>query len=186
VDDEGGGGDEKVLVLISSLMAWDATPRKLEKIIQPGTEDPEEIAAVAAKAGSEEGDANSQEGSEKDEKEPEPEPEKEPSVKAPNSQVGSQEGSDVEEKVESEKEITESEEEEVKKKPIKRRYLNHAFTEEDYKTRQASSEYAIVKEVEDLVLKANRAGIKTYVVSAGVLYGKGEAIFNSHFKKAWL
>jgi adenylate kinase len=23
-------------------------------------------------------------------------------------------------------------------------------------------------------------------VSAGVLYGKGEAIFNSHFKKAWL
>jgi len=33
VDEEGGGGEEKVLVLISSLMAWDATPRKFEKII---------------------------------------------------------------------------------------------------------------------------------------------------------
>ena len=83
-------------------------------------------------------------------------------------------------------ETTESEEEEVKKKPIRRRYLNHYFTEDDYKTRQASEDYAIIKEVEDLVLKANRAGIKTYVIAAGVLYGKGEAIFNSHFKKAWL
>ena len=36
------------------------------------------------------------------------------------------------------------------------------------------------------MLGATRAGIKTYVISAGVLYGKGEAIFNSHFKKAWL
>ena len=28
--------------------------------------------------------------------------------------------------------------------------------------------------------------VKTYVISAGVLYGMGEAIFNLHFKKAWL
>jgi len=72
------------------------------------------------------------------------------------------------------------------KKKIKRRYLNHAFTEDDYKGRKASQEYGIIKEVEDLVLLAQRAGIKTYVIAAGVLYGKGEAIFNSHFKKAWL
>lgn len=26
-------GEDKVLVLISSLMAWDATPRKLEKLV---------------------------------------------------------------------------------------------------------------------------------------------------------
>ena len=110
---------------------------------------------------------------------------KEESVKSPRGEGDEEEGEEVE-KVESEKEITESEEEEVTKKPIKRRYLNHAFSEEDYKTRQASKEFAIIKEVEDLVLKANRAGIKTYVISAGVLYGKGEAIFNSHFKKAWL
>jgi hypothetical protein len=183
VDEDGGGGDEKVLVLISSLMAWDATPRKLEKLIQPGTEDPEEIAQIAAKADDNE-EAGSQEGGSEKADEPEPEAEKEPSVKAA-SENG--EGEDGEEKAESEKEETEeSEEEEVKKKAIRRRYLNHAFDENDYKTRQASEEYAIIKEVEDLVLKANRAGIKTYVISAGVLYGKGEAIFNSHFKKAWL
>ena len=31
-----------------------------------------------------------------------------------------------------------------------------------------------------------RENVKTYVVAAGVLYGKGEAILNNHFKKAWL
>ena len=38
-------GEDKVLVLISSLMAWDATPRKLEKLVEPGTEEPEDIPA---------------------------------------------------------------------------------------------------------------------------------------------
>jgi len=45
VNDEEGGGEDKVLVLISSLMAWDATPRKLEKLVEPGTEEPEDIIA---------------------------------------------------------------------------------------------------------------------------------------------
>ena len=41
-DEDGGGtGEDKVIVLISSLMAWDSTPRKLEVLIEPGTE-PEE------------------------------------------------------------------------------------------------------------------------------------------------
>lgn len=30
-----------------------------------------------------------------------------------------------------------------------------------------------------------KSGVKTYVVSAGILYGKGEAIFNSHLRQAW-
>lgn len=37
-----------------------------------------------------------------------------------------------------------------------------------------------------MVLNFKKEGVKTYVISAGVLYGKGEAIFNSHFKQAWL
>jgi hypothetical protein len=74
----------------------------------------------------------------------------------------------------------------VEEKKIRRKYLNHAFTEADYKIRKASEEYKVIKEVEDLVLEAQRPGLRTYVISAGVLYGKGEAIFNSHFKKAWL
>jgi hypothetical protein len=41
-DGDDAGGDDKVIVLISSLMAWDATPRKLEALIEPGTEEPEE------------------------------------------------------------------------------------------------------------------------------------------------
>lgn len=48
--------------------------------------------------------------------------------------------------------------------------------------RQCSEQYAAVKEAEDLVLAFKRENVKTYVLSAGVLYGKGEAIFNSHFK----
>ena len=31
-----------------------------------------------------------------------------------------------------------------------------------------------------------KENVRTYVISAGILYGKGEAIFNQHIKKAWL
>ena len=67
----------------------------------------------------------------------------------------------------------------------RKRYLHHPFTEEDYLKRKASSEYAKIKEVEDLVLEFRKEGVKTYVISAGVLYGLGEAIFNHHFERAW-
>ena len=69
---------------------------------------------------------------------------------------------------------------------VRNKFLHHAFNEDDYKTRRCSKEYASIKEAEDLVLSFKKENIKTYVISAGVLYGKGEAIFNSHFKKAWL
>ena len=52
--------------------------------------------------------------------------------------------------------------------------------------RDPIEEYQFIKEIEDEVIAFNREGIKTYVISAGILYGNGEAIFNSHFKKAWL
>jgi len=37
-----------------------------------------------------------------------------------------------------------------------------------------------------MVLNFKKEGVKTYVISAGVLYGKGEEIFLNHFKQAWL
>ena len=37
-----------------------------------------------------------------------------------------------------------------------------------------------------MVLNFKKEGVKTYVISAGVLYGIGETILNSHFKQAWL
>ena len=67
-----------------------------------------------------------------------------------------------------------------------RNLLHQAFTEADYQMRMSSEEYAAIREAEDLVLNFKKENIKTYVIAAGVLYGKGEAILNSHFKKAWL
>lgn len=43
-----------------------------------------------------------------------------------------------------------------------------------------------IKIIEDEVLNFKKEGVKTYVISAGVLYGQGEEVFNSHIKKAWL
>lgn len=67
----------------------------------------------------------------------------------------------------------------------KKRFLHYPFTEKDYLKRRASSEYAKIKEMEDLVLNFKKENVKTYVISAGVLYGLGEAIFNHHFERAW-
>lgn len=63
--------------------------------------------------------------------------------------------------------------------------LHEAFTELDYEQRRCSEEYAIIREAEDLVLNFKKENVKTYVISAGVLYGMGESILNSHFEKAW-
>ena len=51
--------------------------------------------------------------------------------------------------------------------------------------RRASAEYTKIKEVEDQVLSFKKEGVKTFVISAGVLYALGEAIFNHHFERAW-
>ena len=39
---------EKIIILISSLLAWDATPRKLVRVVSPQEEDEEAAAAKAA------------------------------------------------------------------------------------------------------------------------------------------
>lgn len=52
--------------------------------------------------------------------------------------------------------------------------------------RRASEEYESIREAEELVLNFKKEGVKTYVIASGLLYGKGEAILNSHFKQAWL
>jgi adenylate kinase len=75
-------------------------------------------------------------------------------------------------------------EEQVKRR--QRKFLHNAFTESDFAMRQSSKEYFSVREAEDLVLNFKRDNVKTYVIAAGILYGKGEAILNDHFKKAWL
>jgi len=74
--------------------------------------------------------------------------------------------------------------EEFKEKvaPVKerKRYRQLPFTELDYVRRNPVEEYQIIKEIEEEVLNFKKEFVKTYVISAGVLYGRGEAIFNSH------
>lgn len=53
--------EEKVLILVSSLLAWDATPKNLQEIREPGTETPK----VQSEHGDD--DKGSQEGDDKDE-----------------------------------------------------------------------------------------------------------------------
>lgn len=74
----------------------------------------------------------------------------------------------------------------VRQKRIKKKMLHQPFTEQDYMMRRASEEYACIREAEEMVLNFKKEGVKTFVIAAGLLYGKGEAILNSHFKQAWL
>lgn len=74
----------------------------------------------------------------------------------------------------------------TKEKRQKKRMLHQAFTEQDYQMRRASEEYACIREAEELVLNFKKENVKCYVIAAGMLYGKGEAILNTHFKQAWL
>jgi len=71
-------------------------------------------------------------------------------------------------------------------KKVRKKFTHLAFTEKDYAMRDPCEEYRIIKEIEDEVLNFKKDGVKTYVISAGILYGKGEAIFNHHIQKAWL
>lgn len=65
-------------------------------------------------------------------------------------------------------------------------FVHLPFTEEDYPSRIPSSEYEEIKRIEDEILEFKKENVKTYVIASGIMYGKGESIFNNHFKKAWL
>jgi hypothetical protein len=122
-EEDGAGDGDKVLILISSLMAWDATPRKLEALIEPGTEPEEEKVEEPAeekKDGSQNSDQEEQEASEQA-----------PSEKPAEEENEGEEGEPKPVEPESSEVETVVEE----KKKIRRKFLNHAFTEADYKSR---------------------------------------------------
>lgn len=111
--------EEKVLILISSLMAWQGTPRKQEEI-----KTAEQLAAEAAAAQAEV-----------------PEEEK-AAEEAPSEKQDSEYKDSQEEEEEAVEEVPE--EEEVPEK-IRKRYKHLAFTELDFKMRNPIEEYKIVK-----------------------------------------
>eukprot|EP00761_Pharyngomonas_kirbyi_P003092 gb/GECH01003096.1/.p1 GENE.gb/GECH01003096.1/~~gb/GECH01003096.1/.p1 ORF type:complete len:1011 (+),score=316.35 gb/GECH01003096.1/:1-3033(+) len=59
------------------------------------------------------------------------------------------------------------------------------FTEDMYVMRKPHKNYRIQNEVEKKVKRAKSKYLKTFVVFAGLLYGKEEDIFHSLFKQAW-
>ena len=154
--------EEKVLILISSLMAWSGTPKKMEEV--KTAEQIAEEARLAAEASAE--PAEAEEGTEpKEEEEPvDDDGEPKDDLKEPSKQ-----------------EVVDTNLPKIRKK-----FKLYPFSEKDYAMRDPIEEYRIIKEVEDEVLNFKKENVKTYVISAGILYGKGEAIFNSHIQKAWL
>lgn len=181
--------EEKVVILISSLLAWGETPRKLQEIREPGTESEIGEEKNGSDAENEEGEDNEDGKSENNEspRSAVEEPSVEKEVEEEKSQKSGGEGENEEgEGNEEQDDLKEASQVIEAPKPPKKKFIHNPFTEADYQTRQADKNYARIKEVEDLVLNFQKENIKTYVISAGVLYGKGEAIFNSHFRKAWL
>ena len=155
--------EDKTLILISSLMAWKGTPEKQVEIKTPEEMARDVAVAQAAASQAENSDAEKPEVEVNDD--------------------------DVEEDEDVEEEDKESFEE-FKEKPApvkeRKRYQYAPFTELDFDRRDPIEEYQIIKEIENEVLNFKKEFVKTYVISAGILYGKGEAIFNSHIQKAWL
>jgi adenylate kinase len=140
--------EEKVLILISSLMVWNNTPPKMKLLGAP------------EKTG-EEG-----EGGEAAEPVPEGIPEE---AKA--------EGEDGAVQIQPVQPV-------VEEKPKK--YVQVPYVEEDFRLRVPSEEYEEIKRIEDEVLSFKKDNVRIYVLASGIMYGAGECIFESHFKKAWL
>lgn len=75
----------------------------------------------------------------------------------------------------------------VEKEPPKpKKYIHLPYLEEDFATRVPSSEYEEIKRIEDEILEFKKENVKCYILASGIMYGMGESIFESHFKKAWL
>lgn len=72
----------------------------------------------------------------------------------------------------------------IQEKP--KRFIQVPYSEEDFKLRVSSEEYEEIKRIEDEVLSFTKDKLKIYVLASGIMYGSGESIFESHFKRAWL
>jgi adenylate kinase len=155
--------DEKVLILISSLMVWNKTPAKMKEVDENGK-------FIEDKVPGEGGD--------------------ETTVVADQTQVTSEQPSSADQTAEPELDadgnpiIKVKEASKVEEKPKK--YLQVPYSEEDYKLRVSSDEYEEIKRIEDEILSFTKDKLKIYVLASGIMYGSGESIFESHFKKAWL
>lgn len=119
--------EEKVLILVTSLMAWSGTPRKLEEF-----KTPEQIAEEQRLAASAAKEAEADAGGEDDEDKPKEDEEEKPV------ETDEEDGEDKPE---------ESAKEEVKAKAAKLRpkFKHIPFSEKDFAMRDPIEEYKIIK-----------------------------------------
>ena len=158
--------EEKVLILITSLMAWNQTPKKLKevkdgKIVEDEAENPEGEENKEQDEGAQE-DKRSEANQSRHDDEDEPRPEGDENGEGAQALAAD------------------------KEPPKPKQYAHLPYQEDDYKLRIPGPEYEEIKRIEDEILEFKKENVKTYVISSGIMYGKGESIFNNHFKKAWL
>lgn len=164
--------ESKVLILISSVAVWKNTEPKLVEVKEE----------TEQKEGEGEGDAEKKEEGGEEAKKPEGEGDEAKSEHKEAEGDGEGEGNPQGEGEEHEGEG----EKEEDKPPVE--YRNEAYTENEYNMRNPPEDYEKIKELEDRILELNKAGLKTYVVCSGIIYGNGETetVFNDKFKSAWL
>jgi adenylate kinase len=150
--------EEKVLILISSLMVWNKTLPKMREVDENGK-------FIEEKAG----DGTGAEGATGEE------------TKGPEDSKPAEDGS-VEDDGVSSRAVTQRNQTVEKTK----KYVQVPYTEEDFKHRLPSDEYEELKALEDELLAFKKDNVKIYILASGIMYGAGESIFEQHFKKAWL
>lgn len=168
--------EPKILILISSVAVWKNTEPKLVEVRPEGEKKDDE--------GEGEGDKEPKED-EKDDK-VEDEDNKNKDIEKDLNKEGEGENPQGEGE---EHPAGEGDEDEVEKEPEPQiEYTNEPYTEVEYNMRNPPEDYEKIKEWEDKILEFAKAGIKTYVVCSGIIYGKGETetVFNDKFKSAWL
>ena len=154
-------GDEKVLILISSLLSWDATPKKLVEVRDPREIEAERqqllrdnkhrldhvIEQLRAERSRRNEELLAARGEESDNGE-------EPKLEENNDE----EDLKAAQEIIAREDAAKPQEKKVFKRSTKR-MLHQAFTELDYEQRRCSDEYASIREAEDLVLNFYSRGM---------------------------
>lgn len=146
--------EDKVLVIVSSIMTWARSKQKTEK-------NPNEIEDDTPKNE----DGENMEGNEEEKDYSETDLIVEDEEEAENKENQEPEGEG---------------EMEEQKAPLKKYLLK----EKDYKLRVPSNEYYAYKSIETLALSASQTNpkLKSYIVCPGFIYGCGEEFFYNYFK----
>lgn len=164
---------EKVLILVSNVLTWSANGvNEKEFIEEPKEEEIPEDAEGNEEDAAEEMDENDAELAEEKPKVGELQ---ENIIGGENNEEGLPEG----------EEENKEDEGSVEEEPTPREPVFIPWTDNDYEKRTPLEKYQRIKELEDIVLNLKVEGLKTYVISAGLIYGNGENYLKKYLEIAW-